>query len=245
MVCPPPPKSPSTAPTLPGLSAAETRLVARMPLFAALPPPALTALLEGATVRQVAKGATLFLQDDPADAFFVVLEGWVLLHRIGEDGQEIVIAVFGPGESFAEAAIFGSRNYPVGAQAVEDVRLLAVPAARFVARLRETPDLALGIMAAMSRHLRYMVQQVEQLHSRSSAERLAAFICRLSRAESGADVVCLPLDKGLIAGRLGMRAETLSRGFAKLKREGMATVHGAEVHVHDMARLRAFGGTDD
>ena len=239
MVCPPTTRTPP--PPLPGLSVSEARLVADMPLFAGLPGPALADLLRGAAVREFGKGATLFLQDDPAEAFFVVLDGWIRLHRIGEDGQEIVIALFGRGESFAEAAIFGSRAFPVGAQAVEDSRLLSVPAARFVARLRETPDLALGIMGAMSRHLRDMVQQVEQLHSRSSAERLAGFISRLSGAGTGSCTIRLPLDKGLIAGRLGMRAETLSRSFAKLKRDGLATVRGAEVVVHDVARLRAFG----
>ncbi len=234
----PPPPGPLA---IPGLAADEVPLISRLPLFSNMPPAALGRLLRGATVRNLAREGTLFLQDDPADAFFVVLDGWIRLFRIGEDGGQIVIAVFTRGESFAEAAIFGSKLFPVGADAIEASRVLAVPAGPFTARLREEPDLAINIMGAMSRHLRYMVQHVEQLNLRSSAERLAAFIARLSRVEAGPDVVHLPLDKSLIAGRLAMRPETLSRNFAKLTRQGLLTVRSSEVRIADVAALRAYG----
>jgi CRP-like cAMP-binding protein len=226
---------------VPGLAADEVPLVSGLPLFGNMPGTALGRLLQGAAVRTLVREETLFLQEDPADAFFIVLEGWIRLFRIGEDGGQIVIAVFTRGESFAEAAIFGSKLFPVGADAIEDSRVLVVPAGPFTARLREEPDLALNIMGSMSRHLRYMVQHVEQLNLRSSAERLAAFIARLSRAEEGADIVRLPLDKSLIAGRLAMRPETLSRNFAKLTRSGLLSVRGSEVRIADVEALRTYG----
>lgn len=240
MVCPSQDVRPGTI-MVAGLIPQEAHLVSRVPLFGGLPPAGLGRLLAGAAVRSLGRDETLFLQEDPADAFFIVIDGWVRLYRIGEDGGEIVIAVFTRGESFAEAAIFGSRIFPVSANAIEDSRVLVVPAGPFVARLREEPDLVLNILASMSHHLRYMVQHVEQLNLRSTAERLAAFIARLSRAETGPDVIRLPLDKSLIAGRLAMRPETLSRNFAKLTRQGLLSVRGSEVAIADVAALRSYG----
>ena len=52
------------------------------------------------------------------------------------------------------------------------------------------------------------------------------------------------LDKNLIAARLGMQPETLSRGLAKLRVAGIET-SGQELHVRDVARLRSFVARDD
>lgn len=223
-----------------GWEAADGAALVRVPLFTGLSTIDLAGLLTSASVQKASAGNLLFLQGDKADAFYVVLDGWVRLFRQGESGDEMVIGVFARGESFAEAAIFASGVYPVSASAIENSRLLCVPGASFIARLREKPDLALGMMGAMSWHLRAMLQQVEQLNMRSSAERLAAFLVRLTAKENGSASVRLPMDKSLIAARLGMRPETLSRNFSKLKRLGLAQTKGAEVTVPDVGALNAF-----
>jgi CRP-like cAMP-binding protein len=188
-------------------------------------------------VQSYARNTLLFLQDDPAARFYVVFDGWVKLFRSTEDGEESVIAVFSSGESFAEAAIFDQGIYPVSATLVEDSRLLVVPAGPFVKALSENGEYALKIMASMSRQLRNLVRQVEQLTLRSSTERVAGFLVRLCPSESGATVVRLPLDKALIAGRLGMQPETFSRSLAKLRPLGVRS-NGGEVSIADVTALK-------
>lgn len=221
------------------LTEAEFRLLARVPLFAGVKGDALNGLLAGAHVRHHPRNALLFVQDDPADAFFVVLDGWVKLFRMGEDGTETVIHVFTAGESFAEAAIFEARVFPVSATVAEDARLLVFPAAAFIRHLRDNADLALNILGAMSRHLRFLVAQVEQRGAMSSTERLAAFLLRLCLSREGTEIVHLPMDKSLIAARLAMQPETLSRCFARLRKKGIKT-KGSEVTIPDVAALRSF-----
>jgi CRP/FNR family transcriptional regulator, dissimilatory nitrate respiration regulator len=104
-------------------------------------------------------------------------------------------------------------------------------------RLNERGDLALKMLAALSRHLRCLVVQVEQLTIRSATERVAGFLLRLCPHANGSAVIDLPLDKVLIAGRLGMQPETLSRSLAKLRAHGVAT-KGGIVTVGDIAALR-------
>lgn len=197
-------------------------------------------LLEDAWVQSFPRNASLFFQGDPAERFYVVLEGWVKLYRSTAQGDETVLGVFGAGESFAEAAIFDQAVYPVSASIVEESRLLVVPAASFIRQLREHGDYALKMMATMSRHMRWLVQQVERLTLKSSTERVAEFLVRLCPEESGKAVVHLPMDKALIAGRLGMQPETLSRSLAKLRPLGV-TSHGPEVRIADVAALRDMG----
>jgi CRP-like cAMP-binding protein len=226
-----------------GLSLAELELVRRAPVFAGLAPVALAPLLEGAVAKGFSRQALLFLQGEPATRFFVVLEGWVRLYRQTAQGQEITIAVFGRGDSFAEAVVLQTMPFPVSAQTVADSRLLVIPADSFMRHLRASTDLCFKVMAAMARRLQDLVFQLENVSSRSSVQRLALFILRLCDRDTGDCRIELPLDKNLIAARLGMQPETLSRCLAKLRSAGIET-DGHALHVHDVARLRGVAARD-
>ncbi len=221
-----------------GLDAAEARCVARSALFSGLEPEALDLLLEEARVRPLVRGQLLFLQGDPAEHVYVVLSGWIRLSRMGADGSQLTIHILGPGESFAEAAVFRMGTYPVSAEAVDRSRLLEVPAAVLLGCLRERVDLCFNMMASMAARLHRFVEQLEQLATRSAVERVALFLCRLAGERSGSCTLRLPLDKTLIAARLGMQPETFSRALAKLRRYGVAT-RGGTVTIEDLERLRA------
>jgi CRP-like cAMP-binding protein len=220
-----------------GITSQDRELLARLPLFAGFTPSVLEALLADAWVQSFARNTVLFFQDEPATRFYVVFDGWVKLFRTSEDGDESVISIFGRGESFAEAVIFKGGHYPVGAVAVDDTRLLVVPGKSFIRQLCDHGEYALNIMAAMSRHLHHLVNQVEQLTLKSSTERVAGFLVKLCPKQTGAVVVRLPMDKALIAGRLGMQPETLSRSLAKLRRLGVES-RGSEVRIPDVLALK-------
>lgn len=220
-----------------GLNAGDLEVIRAMPLFAGLHPNQLAAVLGSASVRSFQRGNLLFMQGDAADRFYVVLEGWVRLSRSMPDGGEVTIAIFGRGQSLAEAVILEMGTYPVTGQVVAPSRLLIVPGDSFIARLRENADLCLNMMASMSRHLLHFLQEIEQLSTRSTVERVALFLLHLTPVEAGPCSIELPLDKTFIAARLGMQPETLSRAFAKLRQHGVE-VHGSTVQVADVARLR-------
>jgi len=221
-----------------GLTDGDIELLKRLPMFAGMETDVLRTLLAAAWVQSFPRNTTLFLQGDMASRFYVVLDGWAKLFRTSEDGDETVIGVFPRGESFAEAAIFDKATYPVTAATVEAARLLVIPAAPFIRELSEHGDYALRMLASLSRHTRRLVRQVEQLTLKSSTERVADYLLKLCQQETGAAVVQLPLDKALIAGRLGMQPETLSRSLAKLRPLGIVS-KGPVVSIADIAALRA------
>jgi CRP-like cAMP-binding protein len=218
-------------------------LLTRQTLFHGLDDEMIEELLASARVQSFPRRTMLFLQGEPADRFFVIFEGWVKLFRELEGGEESVIAVFGRGDSFAEAAIFDRQSFPVSAVVVEDARLLVIPAAPFLRHLAEDGSCALNMIASLSRRLRLLVHQVERLAARSSTERVAEFLYQLCPKNERSATVHLPMDKALIAGRLGMQPETLSRSLAKLRRIGVQSEGGAIV-VPDIEALRQLGHVD-
>jgi len=222
-----------------GIGSGDYAVLGQIPLFSGLPPHALRSLLADAWVQSFPPNFLLFVKDEPATRCYVVFDGWVKLFRATEDGHETVITVFTRGESFAEAAIFDRARYPVSAATVEESRLLVIPAEPFMRRLSENGECAMRALASMSRHLRRLVNQVERLTLKSSTERVVDFLLRLSPVPAGPATIRLPLDKALIAGRLGMQPETFSRSLAKLRRFGVVC-KGSEVTIPDVLALRRF-----
>jgi CRP-like cAMP-binding protein len=221
------------------LSPQDREAVREAVLFASLPRELSERLMAQSIVRRAARGETLFLQDDPAEAVFVMLEGWVKLYRMTPTGAEAVVGVFTRGRSFGEAAAFQGDVYPVSAAAVTDARVLVVRAGAILALMDQNPALCRAMVASTFRHLHALVAQIEQLKAQSGAQRVAEFLASLAPVGEGACAVTLPYDKALIAGRLGMKPESLSRAFARLREVGV-TVTNNRAAIADVAALREF-----
>ena len=222
-----------------GIQESDFGVLKKLALFSELPDNDVRSLLQHSVVRSYPGNTVFFLQGDPGEQFYILFDGWVKLFRETEGGHESVIQVIAKGESFAEAAIFDRSTFPVSASAVGDVRMMVVPAGPFLSRLKENGDLALNILGAMARRNRQLVHKLEQLTVKSSAERVAMFLMDLCKAKEGACEIRLPHDKSLVAARLGMQPETLSRSLAKLRNIGVET-KAEKVLIGDVLTLKQF-----
>lgn len=226
-----------------GITPDDMRMLRHMPLFSGLEEDAIQRLLIDASVRHFPRNAVLFLQGQPASQFYLLFDGWVKLFRETVDGHESVISILTRGEAFAQSAIFERGLFPVCASTVTCARLLVIPAGPFLRLLRADTDMALNMLGSISRQQRQLIHQIEQLTARTSIQRLAEFLCRLAGTGEGAVELQLPLDKALIAGRLGMQPETFSRSLAKLREHGV-TIDRELVTIRDVAKLGVLAATD-
>jgi CRP/FNR family transcriptional regulator, dissimilatory nitrate respiration regulator len=218
-------------------------LARRSILLASAPPEVVQQVLQGARARDYDRGATIFLQGERASAIYIVAEGWIKLYRIAPNGAEAVVGVFTRGASFGEAVAFRNDTYPVAAEAVTDCALIRIEADAFLRQIRENPEVAISILSATYTHLHGLVAQVEQLKAQTGAQRVAEFLLELAPCAEGACQVTLPYDKVLIAGRLGMKPESLSRAFARLKEQGV-TVRQNVAMIRDVSVLRDYAEED-
>jgi len=225
------------------LTPGDLQIITRIAVFRGLKPETVEHIVAPATAIMLRAHEPLFRQGDPATAFFIVIDGWIKLYRITIAGEEAVIHILTKGDSFAEAVAFTGTRYPASAEAVSDARVARIPADHVVRCIRESPDIALAMIASTSLHLHHLVQQVEQLKAQSGVQRVAEFLVSLAPVEHGSCDIALPYDKVLIAARLGLKPESLSRAFAKLKSLGVS-VHASHVAINDVAKLHQLA-TDD
>lgn len=218
------------------LNQSELAVVRGLPLFGGLSGDILDNLLEQAVPRDYPKGHMLFHRDDPAECFYIVLDGWVKVFRDTINGDEAVLGVFTTGETLAEAAAFLDNGYPASAQVVEDARLIPVYSSIVRHHVHENPDIALNMLASMSKRMHHLVVEIEQLKTCSATQRVIDFLLRRCAVEEGSAVIFLPYDKTLISRRLGMQPESLSRILAKLRKFGVRTEQNRVV-VSDVGAL--------
>lgn len=219
------------------------RLASQSLLLSSVPPESLDEILNTAHVTRFDRGQTIFLQGESANAIYIVADGWAKLYRIAPSGTEAVVGVFTKGRSFGEAVAFRKDVYPVSAEAATDCTLIRIEADAFLREIRKSPEVAIAMLSATFMHLHNLVNQIEALKARTGAQRVAEFLCELATCTEGVCEVVLPYDKVLIAGRLGMKPESLSRAFSKLKSLGV-TIRQNTASIDDIKRLRSYAEED-
>ena len=221
------------------LSASELRTIKRAPLLMNLPDGVLDQLLEQSHVVDYPQNKLLFLRGDPADHIYLLLDGWLKIFRDTADGEQTVIGILKPGETVAEAAIFLGRDYPASAEVVSQARLLEIPSDAFLNLIREDGEVGIRMLGTLSQRLRSLVLHIEQIQARSTPQRLGEFLLGLCSEKEGSVTIDLPYDKSLVAARLGMKPESLSRALAKLRLYGVTT-NGHKIELSDIVKLREF-----
>lgn len=220
------------------------RIVRAQPLFSGLDDELFNTIIQGAHVRTFPKGRVLFQRGDPAECFFVILDGWVKIYRDTVNGDQAILGIFSRGDMFAEAAAFIGVGFPASAEVVEDARLVGIESKKFAALVEKHPHTAMNMLASMSRHLHRLVYEVERLKTRSASQRLVEFLLRRCQVTEGPCVITLPYDKNLIAARLGVQPESLSRLLNKLREYGVTT-DANQVFVEDVQCLREYCPVDE
>lgn len=215
-------------------------------LFSGLDDKARESIARLAVDRKVAAGRTVVRDGEPADGFYVVLDGKVKVYKLSPDGRQQILHVFGPGQAFGEAAMFAGETFPAFAEALAESRLAFFPRDRFLKGLGENPALAFGLIAALARLCRQLTSLVEQVALTDVAGRLARHLTDLARRkgvaiEKGASVR-LDIPKGELARQLGTAPETLSRAFARLAAADLIAVDGRVITFRKAARLEALAG---
>lgn len=226
------------------LDAADFARVRDVPMFRHMDPEVAAAVLAGAVPKRWDRGIGVVTQGEPADAFYVVLEGWVKLYRLLPDGSETVVAVMTTGDSFAEAVMFMGGRYPVSVDTVTEARLLRIEAATLRAAMKADGRVAIALLASIAHHTETLSEQVEVIKARAAPQRVADFLVgnayrTFGREASGAVTLTLPYDKALIARRLGMTPESFSRALATLRGEGIR-IRRESIEISDLGHLDAY-----
>jgi CRP-like cAMP-binding protein len=240
------------------------RYLSVLPLFQEMTPHELERLAGGCRLRRLGRGEDVFRLGEPCEEFHVTVMGQVKLFAISPAGQEKVIELVGPGNTFAEALMFTGKPYIVNAQTLADTLLLTVSKQAVLGDLERDSRFALRMLAGISRRLHGLVHDVQAYALHSGMQRVIGYLLRdlPEDADDAAEMtlsaaglarpgdagraaqrdmrVSLPVSKATIASRLSLTPEYFSRVLHELESEGLIAIDKREIQIPDPARLAKY-----
>lgn len=211
-------------------------------LFCEFSESSLNEMLAHTRIKRYTKNNILFMTGDRAEYFHIITQGFVKLYRQTRDGHESVLSILTERDIFGKAAILNNGIYAYSAESISDVEMLSIPAAFMLKMAQSRQDYDHFLSKFLETELNEINQlglHAEHLGQMTSAERVGCFLLRMCGArENESATFMLPYEKSLMAGRLGMTAETFSRCLSQLSMLGVETKN-SEVTIYNLEQLQA------
>ncbi len=201
-----------------------------------------------ARVKSVARGTSLAREGEAATEFGLLVSGRARVFYLGADGRQITFETVDAGEPLAAVAALAGSRYPANIDAATPVTYACVPSEALFDLLAAEPQVARTLIADLANRVVNFTAVVSSL-ALDVPSRVARYVFQRA-LQSGTPTPMgletnLGMKKGELAMSLGTTPESLSRAFAKLKDDGIMTVHGQSVVITDVRALAALGSGYD
>jgi CRP/FNR family cyclic AMP-dependent transcriptional regulator len=211
------------------------------PLFTALDPEGAAALRASLVERAVSKGDVVFVEGEPGDRMYVILEGKVKLGQTSGDGRESLLAILGPGEMFGELSLFDPGQRTSTATALTDAVVLALSHEQLKPWLAGRPEVATSLLQALARRLRRTNEAMADLVFSDVPGRVAKALMDLGEKFGEITpeglLVTHDMTQEELAQLVGASRETVNKALADFAQRGWIRLESRQVMILDVERL--------
>jgi CRP/FNR family transcriptional regulator len=194
--------------------------------------------------RRFEAGEAVFREGDQSDTCYIVHTGRARAVREHSDGRTITLATFGPGDIFGELAIFDDDRRSATVESLEETHVVAILSSDMRRLLRQHPDIAVKLLAALSRRLRETNERLTRQSFQTVQSRVASVLAELvavARSEgAGESDVLITATQADLAQLAGSSRESASRFLAVLERAGIITQGRGRLTVHNPGALEGY-----
>jgi CRP-like cAMP-binding protein len=221
------------------------RVLERLPIFAGLSREALQRVAERMVIKRLSRDAVLFREGETCHGLYAVGEGRVVVYQASRDGREYILDNVRPGQSLAELPLFDGGPYPASARAAEKSVIYFLSLADFQTLYRSNPEIADTLIRHLGQRMRRMVRLVERLSLKDVPARLATTLLDYARSADALRndaTFRLPRTHYELAAELATSRESVTRAFARLRKQGAIASEDGRIRIVDLDRLRSAAG---
>ena len=197
----------------------------------ALPAAILQALTGRGRTRTFAARSIVINEGDSTQSLYIVVSGLLRVYSSSDEGREVMLAEYGPGEYFGELALDGGTR-SASVRAVEASTCCLVDGPELKTLLAEHPDFALHLTYKLIRKVRQLTEQVKSLALQDVYGRMARLLTELAKPEGDRLVVAHKLTQQDIAERIGSSREMVNRVLKELFAGGYVSLHDGRYTLH-------------
>jgi CRP/FNR family transcriptional regulator len=137
--------------------------LARVDLFSSLDKKDLQLLSKSLQERKYSPGTVLIKQGDTGVGLYIIINGHVKTTLAkNPDRAEVDLGTYGPGNVLGEMALLDDLPRSATVTAVDDVAALLLPVWEFRTTIRSHPEIALKLLAVLSKRLRKIENQTNE-----------------------------------------------------------------------------------
>lgn len=175
----------------------------------------------GAVSRKVSKNDFIFYENDPALAFYQILEGTVKMTYTNEDGKELTVGIFDEGHSFGEPPLFIGQTYPASAIAQTNCVILKLSKEKFFAMLKENPSIQTRILEVFASRIYNKIVFSKNIINHKPEYRISYFLDNFKKQKEIApsEKLLIPYTRQEIADFTGLRVETVIRTLSAMNKQ--------------------------
>lgn len=198
------------------------------------------------SVQNYERGQVLFYEGHAPFGVHCVYSGRIKLYKQGRRGDSQVIRILGKGEVIGFRALVSGEPYAASAEAIEPAVTCFISRETLFDVIRESPELAMALMAKLARELRVSEEQAIELSQEAVPRRTAGLLMWLLEAETPANrsknLIALPLQRNEMAQMIGTTPETLSRVLHDFERRGLIELTRSRITLKNPAGLDRLAG---
>ena len=209
--------------------------------FNGVAPETVDELTSAAVILELPARAVIYNPGDKCAGLYLIASGKVKLSSPSRGSKPRVIALLSAGAWFGETALLLREHHAIGAQTTQRTVLARVAPTTVMRLLHNDHAFALKMLTETARRLRSSMLEASEpaLPARTRVIGYLLDDVATWKPRKGAITIRLPAVKRVVASRLGIAGETLSRVFQELSREKLIAVDGPRVYVRDVSKLRA------
>lgn len=174
-------------------------------------------------------------QGDASEGSYWIVSGQVKIGLLSKKGTEKTLEILGHSTCFGLGEMLLARPHLAFAKTTTDSMLLHINRDAMLQTAKVNFGFAFELMTCVGRQFYGMVRDIES-YSQTAKQRLAGYLLRQSQREASNDIK-LVANKSLIASRLSLTPETLSRLFHDLAQEGMISISGRQIKILDVEKM--------
>lgn len=216
-------------------------------LFSQLTREQLDVVINQSRIIELKAGEKLFYAGENARYFYYLKQGQVRIFLESSEGNEKVIDVIHSGQMFAEAVAFLDQEpYPVSAQTLKKSTLYAIDIVAFKSVLKESIETCFRVMAALTKRLHFQLMEINNLSLHNATYRLIShLIQQVPESASGDTHFVLDYPKNVLASRLSIKPETLSRILLRMKNNQLIDIESNQIILKNLEKLKLYLSNSD
>ncbi len=215
-----------------------------VPFFANLRDDQTNELAKALVPRRFNPGQVIFHLGDPGGLLYLISKGKVKISHTTAEGQEVVLAILGPGDFFGELALLDDSPRSATAVALEVTETLTLHREEFMRYLSDNPEFALHVLKTLARHIRRLNTQLADIFFLDLPGRLARVLINLAdqygqKTQNGT-VIGLSLTQTDLAEMTGATRVSINKALGRFRRNEWIHVSGRTLTILDHAALEGL-----